>query len=102
MLLLLLLLDLKFIYYLYFYLLSFISQILFFFIFFLSFFILLYIDIPLDTRHYVLPSGDLLIASVHQSDVRRQYRCRVGHVITGERVDSSNYARVKLITGMMM
>lgn len=33
-------------------------------------------------------------ASVDSS--RRQYRCRVGHRLTGERIDSSNWARIKL------
>lgn len=57
--------------------------------------------IPLDTRHYVLPSGDLLIASVRSADVRRQFRCKVAHLITGERFDSINWARIKL-TGNLL
>lgn len=54
--------------------------------------------IPLDTRHYVLPGGELLVAGVRPSvdSSRRQYRCRVGHRLTGERIDSSNWARIKL------
>lgn len=54
------------------------------------------IDIPADTRYYVLPSGELLIAAIRTNDLRRQFRCRMAHRLTGERYDSSNWARIKL------
>ncbi|KAH9419282.1 hypothetical protein DERP_005789 [Dermatophagoides pteronyssinus] len=52
--------------------------------------------IPADTRYYVLPSGELLIAAIRTNDLRRQFRCRMAHRLTGERYDSSNWARIKL------
>lgn len=52
--------------------------------------------IAIDRHYYLLPSGDLLIAAINSNDLRRQFRCRMAHQFTGERIDSINWARVKI------
>ncbi|CAG2164692.1 unnamed protein product [Oppiella nova] len=51
----------------------------------------------LQTKHYILSAGDLLITNIDSNDVRRRYRCQVANRLTGERTDSTIWARIVLI-----
>ena len=49
-----------------------------------------------SNKHYILSTGELLVTNIDIKDVRRRYRCQVANRVTGERIDSSNWARIVL------
>lgn len=47
----------------------------------------------------MLPSGELLIINISQSDSQATYRCRTHHRLTQETIVSNNVGRIQLMTG---
>ncbi|XP_012280177.1 Down syndrome cell adhesion molecule-like protein Dscam2 [Orussus abietinus] len=46
-----------------------------------------------DGKYHMLPTGELLVFSITSADAHYTYRCRTVHYITGDKVESSSYAR---------
>ncbi|KAH9392392.1 hypothetical protein TYRP_005466 [Tyrophagus putrescentiae] len=47
-------------------------------------------------RHFVLPTGDLLVSSVRLLDSRHRYRCQVAHQLTRYRHYASTWAYIRI------
>lgn len=50
----------------------------------------------LDGKYHMLPTGELLIINITQSDVQHTYRCRTYHQLTQEVIVSGNFGRIQL------
>ncbi|XP_015600048.1 Down syndrome cell adhesion molecule-like protein Dscam2 isoform X2 [Cephus cinctus] len=49
-----------------------------------------------DEKYHMLPTGELLVFAVSSADAHSSYRCRTVHHVTGDTVESSNYAHLIL------
>ena len=53
-------------------------------------------------KYVVLSNGHLYISNVDQDDLQKRFRCQVVNEFTGERIDSINWARLKLMSKLKL